>query len=173
MQAEHVTTRRRNVKGQAKSTDFPALSHSVRLFLGLASARRDFSFALLSPAIQLCANTQEALGHISREKAAIDRLSETVSALREALGRFEERDFDGDDVLEEEDLVALAGTLIDSFNAILSTLEFIIRKEPFLSSSSKRLLGQSMDFMYVITEKRQVITSTVARLDSLLLKIKR
>jgi hypothetical protein len=167
MQAEHVTTRRRNVKGQAKSTDFLALSHSVQLFLGLASARRDFSFDLLSPAIQLCANTQGALDHISREKATTDRLSETVSALRETLGKFEERDFDEDDVLEE-DVETLAGTLIDSFNAILTTLELIIRKEPFISSS-KRILGQSMIFL----EKRQVITSTVTQLDSLLLKIKR
>jgi hypothetical protein len=171
MQAEHVTTRRRNVKGQAKSTDFLALSHSVRLFLGLASARRDFSFDLLSPAIQLCANTQGALDHISSQEATIDRLSKSISELNEVLGRFEERDFDGDDVLEE-DVEKLGGALIDIFNAILTILEFIIRKEPFISSS-KRILGQSMIFMYVITEKRQAITSTVARLDSLLLKIER
>jgi hypothetical protein len=172
MQAEHVTTRRRNVKGQAKSTDFPALSHSVRLFLGLASARRDFSFALLSPAIQLCANTQEALGHISREIAGIDGMLESVSALREALGKFEERDFDGDDVLKEEDLVTLAGTLIDSFNAILNILEFIMRNMPF-SSSSKGVSVPSMMFRYAIAEKRYVVTSTIAQLDSLLFKIKR
>jgi len=171
MQAEHVITRRRNVKEQAKSTDFHALSYLVRLFLGLVSARRDFIFDLLSPAIQLCANTQEALGDFSREIAPIDRLSESVSALREALGRFEERDFDGDDVLEE-DVEKLGGALIDSFNAILTTLQLIIREEPFISSS-KGFLLPSMMLMYVITEKRQVITSTVARLDSLLLRIKR
>ena len=171
MQAEHVTTRRRNVKGQAKSADFHALSYSVTLFLGLALARRDFSFDLLSTAINLCALTQETLDHCSRDIATIDRIWESVSALREALGRFEERDFDGDDVLKEEDLVTLAGTLIDSFNAILTTLEFIIRKEPFLSSSSKGLSGQSMISMYY--EKRQVITSTVVQLELLLLKIER
>jgi hypothetical protein len=168
MQAEHVTTRRRGVKGQAKFTEFHALNNSVRLFLGLVSARRDFTFDLLSPAIQLCANSQEALGHSNRETATIGSLSESVSALHEVLGRFEERDFDGDDVLEEE-MGKLAGTLIDSSNAILTTLEFIITKEP-LSSSSKRLLEQSMIFFL---EKQQVITSTVARLNSLLLKIKR
>jgi hypothetical protein len=97
-----MTTRRRNVKGQAKSTDFHALSHSVRLFVGLVSARRDFTFDLLSPAIQLCANSQEALGHSTRETATIGSLSESVSALHKVLGRFEERDFDADDVLEED-----------------------------------------------------------------------
>jgi hypothetical protein len=155
------------VKGQAKFTEFHALNNSVRLFLGLVSARRDFTFDLLSPAIQLCANSQEALGHSTRETATIGSLSESVSALHKVLGRFEERDFDGDDVLEEE-MGKLAGTLIDSSNAILTTLEFIITKEP-LSSSSKRLLEQSMIFL----EKQQVITSTVARLNSLLLKIER
>ena len=171
MQSEYVTTRRRNVKRQAKSTDLHALSHSVRLFVGLASACRDFSFDLLSPANQLCANTQEALGHISSQKATIDKLSKSISELNEVLGRFEERDFDGDDVLEE-DVEKLGGALIDSFNAILTTLQLIIREEPFISSS-KGFLLPSMMLMYVITEKRQVITSTVARLDSLLLRIKR
>jgi len=159
------------VKRQAKSTDLHALSHSVRLFVGLASACRDFSFDLLSPANQLCANTQEALGHISSQKATIDKLSKSISELNEVLGRFEERDFDGDDVLEE-DVEKLGGALIDSFNAILTTLEIIIRKEPFISST-KRILGQSMIIMFVMREKRQVITSTVIQLILLWLKIER
>lgn len=171
MQSEYVTTRRRNVKRQAKSTDLHALSHSVRLFVGLASACRDFSFDLLSPANQLCANTQEALGHISSQKATIDKLSKSIPELNEVLGRFEERGFDGDDV-REGDVEILAGTLIDSFIAILSTLEFVMR-HMHSSSSSKRVLLPSMMLRYVIMDKQQVVTSTVAQLDSLLLKIKR
>ncbi len=129
---------------EAKFADFLALSESVRLFLGLASARRDFSFNLLSTAIQLCAGTQEVLDHFRGENATIDRFSESATALREDLERFEERDFDGNDVLDledlEEDLKKILRSITDSFHAILAILKFVPSKGLSISSSSRRPL---------------------------------
>jgi hypothetical protein len=168
MQADPVTIRHRNVTRQAEFTDFHALNESVHLFPGLAPARRDVRWKIVSTAIQLCAKNQEALDHFRDENATIDRFSESVTALREALERFEERDFDGDDVLDpedlEEDLKKILRSITNSFDANLAIFEVVPSKGLSISSLSRSPL---------MAEKQQVITSSVEQLNWLLLKVQR
>lgn len=168
MQAEHVTTRRRNVSREAKFTDFHALSESVRLFPGLAPARRDVRWKIVSTAIRFFACTQEELDRFSKENATVDGFLESVTAVREALEMLQERDFHGDDVLDpedlEEDVKKILRSIIDSFRIILAIFEFVPSKGLSISSSSTRPL---------MAEKQQVITSSVVQLNWLLLKVKR
>jgi hypothetical protein len=168
MQAEPVTIRHRNVTRHAQFTDFNALSHSVSPILSPASARRDACWKILSTAILFFASSQEELDRFSKENATVDGFLESVTAFREALEMLEERDFQGDDVLDkedlEEDVEKILRSITDSFDAILAIFEFVPSKGLSISSSSRRLL---------MVEKQQVITSSVVQLICLLSKVKR
>jgi hypothetical protein len=172
MQAEPVTTRHRHVTREAKFTNSHVLSHSVRPTLRPAPTYKDVSFNLVSTTIQLCARTQESLDRFSRKNETIDELFESVRAIGEAFERFEQIAFDVDDLLDEEELEKLeeiAIASIHNFNAINLILDSAITKGP--SHPSKRLVVSSTHLGSLMAEKPQVITSSVAQLSALLLKI--
>ncbi len=147
---------------EAKFTDFHALSHSARPILSPASAPREDCWKIVLIAIQFFASTQEELDRFSEECATVDGLLESVKEFREALERLEEREFHGDDVLDEEDFKTILRSINDSFDAILAIFEFLSSTGLPISSSFGKPL---------VAEKQQVITSSVEQLNRRLLKV--
>jgi hypothetical protein len=136
----------------------------------MSSTTYGVSFNLVSTAIQLSAETYAALGHFSRTNATINGLWNTVPALGEVFGKFEETDFDLFEPKDREKFGKITKASIESLNAILPVLTAIRSRKR--GAATKGLVIPTR-FASMIAEARQAITSSLAPLKALLSKVER